>query len=137
MEPRFMKLALARDFTNDSPVSFKVKITRENRGEKLTDPVAKGIVKQDDSFVVPVVVPAGTARATFDLTWFRDWSRFPTSDLDMTIVPPSGPANQEGATLHAPERAVINAPAPGTYFVVVAGAEVHQPDFYRLFVTLE
>ena len=137
MEPGHMKLALSGDFVNESPVSFKARITRENRGEKLTHPVSKGFIKQDDSFLVPVVVPAGTARATFDLTWFRDWSSFPTSDLDMTIVPPSGPANQEGVTLNAPERAVLNAPAPGIYFVVVAGAEVHKPDFYRLFVTLE
>jgi hypothetical protein len=34
--------------------------------------------------------PQGTRSATFDLNWFRDWSRFPTSDIDMLVYDPDG-----------------------------------------------
>ena len=65
----------------------------------------------------PVEIPEGTTQATFDLTWNRDWSKFPTSDIDMIIFDPNyALASIDGATGNAPEHAVIMNPwrSPGT-----------------------
>ncbi len=137
MEPGLMKLSLSGDFTNESPVSTRVRITRENDAERRQKPISKSVISQDDVFIVPVDVPAGTAKATFNLRWQRDWSRFPTSDLDLIVFDPSMNAILDGATLNAPEQAVLRNPAPGTYLALVSGFQVDKTDFSRLFVQLE
>ncbi len=137
MEPGLMKLSLAGDFVNESAVATRVRITRENEADRLQKPISKSVISQDDVFIVPVEVPEGTALATFNLRWQRDWSRFPTSDLDLILYDPDFNVIPDGATLNAPERAVVTNPAPGTYYAVVAGFEVDKTDFYRLYVQLE
>ncbi len=137
MEPGLMKLSLAGDFVNESHVGGRVRITRENEAERLQKPVSKSVISQDDVFIVPVEVPDGTAQVTFNLKWQRDWSRFPTSDLDLILHDPDMNVILDGATFNAPERAVVTHPTPGTYYAVVAGFEVDKTDSYRLFVTME
>jgi len=64
--------------------------------------------------------------ATFDLHWVRDWSRFPTSDIDMVIFSPEEEiVAMDGATLNAPERATIDSPTQGLWFVLVYGFELY------------
>ena len=140
MEPGLMKLSLIGDYSNEAPVSFKVRIIRENFRERLhkKDRIANGVIKMADSTLVPVEIPDGTTTATFDLTWHRDWSKFPTSDVDMLILDPSfALASVEGATGSAPERATIEAPKAGMWYVLISGYEVHKPDNYDLYLTLE
>jgi subtilisin family serine protease len=140
MEPGLMKLSLIGDYSNEAPVSFKVRITRENFREKLPidNRVANGVIKMTDAILVPVDIPAGTTAATFDLTWHRDWSKFPTSDLDMFIVAPDYTlASIDGITGSAPERATITDPVPGTWYVLLDAYEVHHPDNYDLYLALE
>ena len=137
MEPGLMKLSLSGDFVNENDVSARVRISRENDAERLRKPVSRSVISQDDVFIVPVDVPAGTSQATFNLSWLRDWSRFPTSDLDLVLYDPDLNVILDGATLNAPERAVVANPTPGTYYAVVAGFQVDKTDFYRLFVQLE
>jgi subtilisin family serine protease len=137
MEPGLMKLSLSGDFTNESAVASRLRITRENDAERLQKPISKSVISQDDVFIVPVDVPEGTTTATFNLRWQRDWSRFPTSDLDLILYDPDLNVIPDGATLNSPERAVVANPKPGTYYAVVAGFEVDKTDFYRLYVQLE
>ena len=139
MEPGLMKLGFIPDYSNEAPVSFKVRITRENEGTRPDgDRVDRGWIRMDDSFYVPVEIPDGVTTATFDLLWYRNWSRFQTNDLDMIIFGPDfAPASLDGATSNAPERAIISDPAPGTWWVLVDGYEVHRPDLYKLYVKLE
>ncbi len=110
MEPGLMKLSLAGDFVNENAVGTRVRITRENEAERLQKPISKSVISQDDVFIVPVDVPEGTAQATFNLRWQRDWSRFPTSDLDLILYDPDMNVITDGATLNAPERAVVKNP---------------------------
>jgi hypothetical protein len=138
MEPGLMKLSLIGDYSNEAPVSFKVRIQRENYAEPLQNRIANGIVKDGDSILVPVEIPEDISEATFDLTWHRDWSMFPTSDVDMLIINPDGYlVNVDGATGSAPERAIIAAPEAGTWYVLIDGYEVFKPDNWDLFLNIE
>lgn len=143
MEPGLMKLSLAGDLFNQSAVSVRARITRENFENLRRHPRAKGFIHDDQILIIPVWVPRGTQRATFDLEWRRDWSRFPTSDLDLLLFDTSClfrggcELNADAATLNAPERATVEGPQPGLWLAVVVGFEVPRLDRYRLFVGLE
>ena len=43
-------------------------------------------VADGDWLAIPVVVPAGKARATFELGWKRNWSHTPTNDIDLYVI---------------------------------------------------
>jgi hypothetical protein len=138
MEPGLMRLSLIPDYSNESPVSFKVRVKREDKRQPLTDPVASGVIKSGEAFLMPVDIPEGTSQATFDLTWHRDWTKFPTSDLDMLILDDGfNLISVDGASINAPERATLYAPAPGTYYVYFEAYETYKPDNYNLYVTLK
>jgi len=140
MEPGLMKLSLVGDYSNESPVSFKVRITRENFKEEFSvkNRIAKGVIKLADSVIVPVEIPEGTATATLDLVWNQDWDSFPTSDIDMIIYDPTlALASVNGATANAPERAILDAPMAGTWYVLIDGYEVNKSDNYDLYLTLD
>ena len=139
MEPGLMKLTLLGDFSNESPISFKVRVTRENfLKREAADRVAKQKITAGDSVFVPAEIPEGVETATFDLLWNRSWEKFPTNDLDMYIYDPDGFfVSFEGATSSSPERAIIADPMPGTWFVEIDPYEVHKPDQFQLYMTLE
>lgn len=140
MEPGLMKLTLIGDYSNEAQVSFRVRIIREN---ELTRPegerISSGMVKQDEETWIPVEIPEGTSAATFDLLWHRDWSKFPTSDVDMYFFDPTFAFVPvfDGATGNAPERAILEEPMPGTWYVVLVGYELNKPDNYDLYLKLE
>jgi len=46
-------------------------------------------------------------------------------------------ASNDGATLNAPERAVIDSPIEGLWYVLVYGSELYRPDSFKLFLTTE
>jgi len=138
MEPGLMKLGLIGDFSNEGDVSFRVRITRENYKEQSGERIANGVINTGDVFVFPVEIPEGTSTATFDLLWNRDWTHFPTSDVDMLIYAPDfSLASFTGASFSSPERSVIEQPAAGTWYVLIDGYEIYKTANYSLFLTLE
>jgi hypothetical protein len=138
MEPGLMRLSLIGDYSNEAQVSFKVRVTRENFREPLSGPVASDWIEMGEVVLIPVDIPAGTTTATFDLDWRRKWNKFPSSDIDMVIFDPTfAPVSFAGATGNAPERAIVDTPAEGTWYVYIEGYEMYLPDYYELFVTLE
>jgi hypothetical protein len=138
MEPGLMKLSLGGADWNESPVSFKVRIVRENFRGPLKNRIANGVIKMGDVVLVPVNIPQGTTTATFDLVWQRDWSMFPTTDVDMFIYDPSLKlVSRQGALSNAPQRAVISAPQAGTWYVRLRGYAAYKPDNYGLYLTLD
>ena len=135
MEPGLMKISLSGDYSNQAPVSFKMRVIRENFLRKPGKPAAKKTIAMGDLFSVPVQIAPGTRSVTFDLRWNRNWSRFPTSDIDMLVYPPdSNLAFLDGATLNAPERVFIPDPQPGLWLVRIQGYELYRPDTVRLYV---
>ena len=138
MLPGLMKVTLIGDYSNEAPVSFKMRVTRENFKPLLHGLVAEADIKMGDTFVVPVEIPENTDKATFDLTFRRNWTKFPTSDIDMLLFDPEfNLAATDGASLNAPERSVISEPMAGTWYVYIDGFEMYRPDHFKLFMNLE
>jgi hypothetical protein len=135
MEPGLMKVSLVGDFSNESPVSFKMRVTRENDGLKRGRLLASSDIGMGDAFVIPVDVPAGLGSVTFDTVFTRNWTKFPTSDIDMLIFDPDlNLVSIDGATLNAPERAVIENPAAGTWYIYIEGFEMYRKDHFKLWM---
>jgi subtilisin family serine protease len=139
MEPGLMKVSLIGDFANQSPVSFKLRVIRENDTQPSPErPIAKGTLKFGDIFNLPVEISPGVGQATFDLVWNRDWGKFPTSDMDMLVYDPAGNLiSADGATGNTPERSVIIDPVPGTWTIVIEAIEVYKTDLFRLYLKTE
>lgn len=138
MQPGLMRFSLIGDYSNEAQVSFKVRITRENFRDVLRKPISQNEIRMDDAIVVPFDIPEGTTRATLDLTWHRDWTMFPTSDIDMVVLDPDfNTASLEGATFASPERVVLDNPAAGTWYTLILGYEIYRTDNYELYLTLE
>jgi subtilisin family serine protease len=137
MEPGLMKLSLGGDWINEFPVSLDVRVARENFGDRLRHSIFRDYIHNGDVRLVPVTIPPGKASATFDLRWARDWSRFPTSDIDLILVAPDGTMLFDGATLNAPERAIVKDPMAGDWQAYLVGYQVDKTDYVRLYLTLE
>ena len=138
MQPGLMKVTLIGDYANEAPVSFKMRITRENFKPPLQGLIAEADINMGDTFVIPVEIPENTDLATFDLTFRRNWTKFPTSNIDMLLFDPEfNLATLNGASLNAPERSVISEPMAGTWYVYIYGTEMYWPDHFKLFRNLE
>jgi subtilisin family serine protease len=139
LEPGLMKVTLEADWTNHVRfLSADVAIRRVQGPEPERRWRPTAVVRDSETRAFPVEVPAGTTKATFDLSWQRDWRRFPTDDLDLIVVSPSGAEDFRGATLNAPERTVLDDPEPGTWTAIVLGFTVHRElEPFVLQVTLE
>jgi subtilisin family serine protease len=138
MEPGLMKVTLVGDYSNESPVSFKMRVTRESDGINRGKVIADSPIDMGDVVIVPVDIPSGVTAVTFDTVFTRNWSKFPTSDIDMLIFDSDfNLISFEGATLNAPERAVIENPAAGTYYVYIEGFEMYRNDHFKLWMKME
>ena len=118
-----VRVAVQGDWTNAGNVGARVTITRERRFEGL--PTAAGIIEQDETDFYEVDIPAGATQALFEVSWLRNWARYPTNDIDMVLTAPDGTINVAGATLNSPERVEIANPAPGRWRVAIVGFDVH------------
>ncbi len=138
MEPGLMKITLAGDYVNESPVSFKMRVTRVSGLKEHEEPIAEGDLLMGGKRTIAIDIPEGTKAATLDLCWEHDWSRFPTSDFDMLVQDAAGATvSTAGSTLNAPERTILTNPAPGRYYVVVSASEVYTEDSFKLYMTLQ
>ncbi len=139
LEPGLMKVTLQSDWTNNTRfLSADVTIARVEGPEPGRPGPPTALVRESETQAFPVEIPVGTTKATFDLSWKRDWRRFPTDDLDLIVVSPSGAQDFRGATLNAPERTAFDAPEPGTWTAIVDGFTVHRGRApFVLQVTLE
>jgi len=137
MEPGLMKVTMLGDVQNEVPVSFKLRIVRENYRPMLHGKLAEGEINSNQWIDIPVTMPEGISQATFDLVFNRDWSKFPTSDIDMYIVDPEGNIIWDGASYNAPERALAYDPMPGEWWASLYGYELYKPDHYTLYLNTE
>jgi hypothetical protein len=121
-ETGLMRITVLGDWTNAGRISTNVRI------EAIKEPLPKHDVKGDliegDRKTHQVNIPVGTASVTFRLSWDSDWGAYPTNDLDLVLVSPTGVANFAGATLDSPETVTITNPTPGTWTVFVDGFTV-------------
>jgi len=120
-----VRVALQGDSTNAGKISADVTIERVQ--EPQGRPSAVGRIAEGEDVVYEVAIPAGAAKAVFETSWLATWARYPTNDLDMVLINPSGAVNVTGAASNSPERVEISKPAAGTWTVVIQGLSVHSP----------
>jgi subtilisin family serine protease len=117
------RVAVAGSSTNAGRVSARLEIeVTETRNPFPAS--ARGRVARGQTLDVPFHMPAGVERAIFDLSWRNDWSRYPTDDLDLVLIDPSG-VEKPVATLDVPERVAANQPLPGVWTVRIQGFAVN------------
>jgi hypothetical protein len=135
-EEGLMRVTLSGTWTNAGAVSGRVSIVSDTN--PLPSFTAQGKISQGQTLVFPVNIPAGVGEAEFRLSFHDDWASYPTNDIDMLLVKPDGSLVLDGATLNAPERVIVNNPAPGTWYVLVDGFAVYgSSERFELRVTLD
>ena len=117
-----MRVTLSGDWTNGSPIGATVAISSERT--KTPGKSAHDKIEEGDTFAYSFVVPPGTARLDAQLEWDKDWGSYPTNDLDLFLVPPSGAPNFDGSSLNVPELAGIDNPVAGTWIAIVDGFSI-------------
>jgi subtilisin family serine protease len=147
-EPGLLRVTVNGDTTNAGSVAVDVAIASvKGANDKAT---ATGQIATGDTATIVVNVPAGVDQAVFTTRWRNNWSRYPTSDLDMILIDPAGTIYFDGATLNSPESVVFPLvpavtgdpsrpkPAAGTWLVLVDGFEVPaRRDKFEVTVTLD
>ena len=127
LEPGLMKVTVQGDWTNNGNVEATVTIRRFDN-ESTSEPGRR--ILPGEIILVPFDIPPGTNRASFELGWLHNWTRFPTNDLDMFLCAPGHVLYRDfrGATLDSPEHLVVYNPTPGNWHVMVVGYGVFTPD---------
>ena len=136
-EPGLLRATVLGDWTNASPIGVDVRITsvKEREPRRVT---ARSVIRQDQQLSYAVNVPSGVSEAVFQLRWLNNWSRYPTSDLDVYAIDPDGNVIVDGATLDSPEEVTIASPAAGVWTFVVDGFEIAaRRDLFELRVMLD
>jgi len=131
IEPGYVKIVIENDWTSYDNISCHIKITvKHERWQPgfykyviLMGEIAEG----ENTGWIEIKVPKRAISAEITLVWMRDWSVYPTSDLDLyvywTQCGSSGGYNYDGATLNSPERVILE--NPKTLSVLIAGYSIY------------
>ncbi|MEM1565599.1 MAG: S8 family serine peptidase [Candidatus Bathyarchaeia archaeon] len=128
IEPGYVKIVIENDWTSFDNISCHIKI--KVRHEKpqtghCSYVVLNGKIAEGESTGwIKINVPKKAISAEITLYWLRDWSTYPTSDLDLYVYWDQGPS-YDGATLNSPERVIIG--RTKTLYVRVDGYKVYAP----------
>jgi hypothetical protein len=117
-----MRVTLSGNWTNASPIGATVTIAPRIAGSP--GQTVQAALLDGQTKVYPFTVPPGAASLGVRLEWDGHWGVYPTNDLDLILIPPSGPENVAGATLNAPERVAVANPVPGQWIAVVDGFSI-------------
>jgi subtilisin family serine protease len=134
-----MRLTIRGSGENAGNVSANVNIQKVKGDPDYGDRIGQGRLKQGEVKTFTLNMPAGASEAAFTLDWNKHWGEYPTNDLDMFITDPSFGLNFDGATLNAPERAVVASPEAGEWIFDVIGFTVWQKpdDSFRLYANVD
>jgi len=109
IEPGYMKIVIENDFTSYEAISCDIKITVTAAKAPAPDVTISGRLAQGEwTGWMWIDVPPGTEKAIIELWWVNDWTKYPTSDMDMIVY--DGSYHLGGATLSSPERVVLADP---------------------------
>ena len=135
-ETGLMRITILGDSTNAGRISANLRV--EEVKAALPKAEFHGKVVDGEYQVHEIAIPAGTASASFRLSWDNDWGAYPTNDLDLILQSPTGTFVFDGATLNSPERATLTNPVAGTWKIFVDGFSVAgKNDKYRVRIDYE
>jgi subtilisin family serine protease len=117
-----MRVTITGDWINAGNVSATVTIT--SVVERLPRITAKGTVRDKETLTIPLSIPSGVDVADFLLSWTKDWSHYPTSDIDLILISPSGKVITTGVSLAGPERVRIEKPKRGAWLMLIDGFDI-------------
>lgn len=126
IEPGYVKIVIENDWTSYDSISchIKIKVKHEEcplgfyKYVILTGKLAEG----ENTGWIKINVPKNAKSAEITLLWLRDWSVYPTSDLDLIVYWDEG-YNLNGATLNSPERVILE--KPKTLYVLIDGYTIY------------
>ncbi len=119
-----IRIAVMGDWTNAAPVSAELTV-QAIKGEKAEES-AEGMIAQGAYATYSVEVPGGTTSFDIELSWKENWGYYPTDDLDLILLSPSGEVLYDGATYNSPERVSLTNPEAGSWTILVNGYTVHE-----------
>jgi len=151
-QPGVVRLVLTTDFSSFGEITFnevKVEVTELracSKGKKVSlyntgtyIPEAQievysgtiethyGAIKEGETDTYAFDIPDATGIAYVILSWWRDWNKWATSDLDLYVIGPYGSFDVAGATAASPEATIIDASFTGTgeYTIIIDGYQVY------------
>ena len=135
-ETGLLRLSISGDWTNAGTVSVKASVF------STVDPIpqftSQSKISDMQRLVVPFTVPAGAQSLQARLSWRADWGSYPSADLDLILISPTGGVNGDGAQLNNPENAAIANPAPGQWIALVDGYNIPAgSDKYELRIAVD
>lgn len=135
-ETGLMRITISGDSTNAGLISADVAVFSPT--EAIPQLSTQGKITDQQQLAFPLAIPNGVSRAEFRLGWREDWGHYPSADLDVILVSPTGDVTSDGATLNNPEVAAVNDPMPGNWSVLVSGSNIPlATDKFELRVTLD
>lgn len=127
IEPGYVKIVIENGWTSYDEISAEIVITvKTAKKARCPDYFKLGVIGQDEAVGwIPVEVPKGARKAEILLIWLNDWSKYPTSDLDLYVEWDEGYV-YDGATLNSPERVILERP---TYLrILIIGYAIYIGD---------
>jgi len=124
IEPGYWRIVIENDWTSYDVLSAKIRLLVDILPKNVPYHRVSGEISEGGATGwIMVPTPDIPANVELRLYWLRDWSTYPTSDLDMFIYWDGGLILYEGATLNSPERVVLKKP---TYiYVYVYGYAIY------------
>lgn len=126
IEPGYVKIVIENDWTSFDDISCHIKITVKRQTFECGPYkyVNKfGIIEDGESTDwMQIDVPDSAVAAEITLSWCRDWSFYPTSDLDFLVYWDEG-YNFDGATWNSPERVMLENPT--LLYVLIDGYSIY------------
>jgi subtilisin family serine protease len=119
-----IRVAVMGDWTNAAPVSAELTV-QTFKGEEAEES-AKGKIAQGAYAAYGVEIPGGTTSFDIELSWKENWGYYPTDDLDLILLTPSGEVLYDGATFNSPEHVSLENPEAGSWTILVNGFTVHE-----------
>ncbi|MFX1253236.1 MAG: S8 family serine peptidase [Promethearchaeota archaeon] len=129
LQPGYVRVVLQNEWDSYDWMSGTIKITVEKDPWRFRDRPEEwyyGFLTKGDE--VTKSVGFGTAGVKLELSWYRDWTCYPTSDIDMFIYWFDGVdwhTDYSGAVFRSPEGVVINSPDIQEIIVTIIGSETY------------
>jgi subtilisin family serine protease len=136
IEPGYWRIVIENDWTSYDNLSGRIRLLVDILPKTTPYYSITGELSQGNGTGwIEIPLPPSAANIELRLCWRGDWSKYPTSDLDL-YVQWDGGLTFAGATLNSPERLVLKKP---TYiYVYIYAYEVHvQKEEYTLTASIK